>query len=295
MLTFALGNMTVTEICDIRSFEIPLATIFPQSDPRELQTHLHWLEPDFLAQDNVRLVVRSWLLKRNGRNILVDACVGNYKQRPVRPDWHERNDSYWTDTLADCGLQPEDIDIVFCTHLHADHVGWNTKLDNGKWVPTFPNARYVTSRTEYDHWEAETAASELPIGHGCFEDSVLPVMEFGQMDLIAEDFELAEGLVLKSSPGHTPGHMSIEASCENQVGIFCGDAIHSPVQMIQPDWSSAFCSDPIQARQTRLNLLESLCDTSRLLIPMHFGGSGRCQVLRHCDAFLPDFLENSVR
>jgi glyoxylase-like metal-dependent hydrolase (beta-lactamase superfamily II) len=290
MLTFALGNMTVTEICDIRSFEIPLVTIFPQSDPRELQSHLRWLEPGFLAQDNVRLVVRSWLLKRNGRNILVDACVGNHKQRPFRPDWHERDDCSWSDTLAECGLQPEDIDIVFCTHLHADHVGWNTKLKNGTWVPTFPNARYVTSRTEYTHWEKETATSELQVGHGCFEDSVLPVMDSGQMDLVTDEFELAKGLVLRSSPGHTPGHMSIEASCENQVGIFCGDVIHSPIQMIKPDWSSAFCSNPRQAQQTRTNLLESLCDTSRLLIPMHFGGSGRCQVLRHADAFLPDFL-----
>ncbi|MGI9353979.1 MAG: MBL fold metallo-hydrolase [Rhizobiaceae bacterium] len=284
-----LGDMTVTEICDIRSFNIPLKMIFPQSDRRLLRPHLHWLQPDFLDQDDVRLVVRSWLLKRNNRNILVDSCVGNHKQRPARPDWHERNDTSWGNALARCGLQPEDIDIVFCTHLHADHVGWNTKLKNGRWVPTFPNARYITSKTEYAYWEEETAASDAPVGHGCFEDSVLPVMNSGQLDLIADGFELADGLVLNSSPGHTPGHTSIEANCEGQAGVFCGDAIHSPVQMIQPDWSSAFCSDPAQARQTRIDLLQNLCGTSQELIPMHFGGNGRCRVVPQGDTFCPDF------
>jgi len=293
VLSFMLGDMTVTEICDIPSFDIPLAMIFPQSDERVLEQHLNWLEPDFLDQGNIRLVVRSWLLKRNGRTILVDACVGNHKPRRARPEWHERSDSSWSDALAVCGLHPEDIDIVFCTHLHADHVGWNTKLENGKWVPTFSNARYITSRTEYAHWEAETAASDVPVGHGCFEDSVLPAMESGQMDLIADGFELADGLVLKSTPGHTPGHMSIEANYEGQSAVFCGDIIHSPVQMIQPDWSSAFCSDPAQARRTRIDLLESLCGTSQLLIPMHFGGSGRCQVVRQGNAFCPEFKETS--
>jgi glyoxylase-like metal-dependent hydrolase (beta-lactamase superfamily II) len=291
MLTFSIGDMTVTEICDIRSFDIPLTNIFPQSDYQKLESHLHWLEPNLLRDGNVRLAVRSWLLKRNGRNILVDACVGNHKQRPARSDWHERNDTSWTEALADAGLQPEDIHIVFCTHLHADHVGWNTKLENGQWVPTFPNARYITGQTEYAHWEAEIAASEGLVGHGCFQDSVLPVMELGQMDLVTDGFQLADGLVLKLSAGHTPGHMSIYASCEGDTGVFCGDTLHSPIQMVQPGWSSAFCSDPLLARQTRITLLEDLCDTSRILIPMHFGNTGRCHVTRHKDVFMPVFLD----
>ena len=292
MLNFALGDMTVTEICDIRSFDIPLAIIFPQSDHQKLQRYLHWLEPNFLNHGNVRLAVRSWLLKRKGRNILVDSCVGNHKRRPARSDWHERKDTSWMEALAATGLKPEDIHIVFCTHLHADHVGWNTKLENGRWVPTFPNARYITGRTEYAHWEAEIAASEQIVGHGCFEDSVLPVMESGQMDLVTDGFQLADGLVLQSSAGHTPGHMSIDANCEGHTGVFCGDVLHSPIQMVQPEWSSAFCFDQKLARQVRITLLDSLCDTSKLLIPMHFGNTGSCYVKRHEDVFMPVFSDS---
>ena len=295
MVSFKMGEMTVSEICEILRFELALTSLLPSADHRVLQPHRHWLEPDFLHDGNIRLMIRSWLLQRNNRNILVDACVGNHKSRPSRKEWHLRDEASWLGALAAHGLQPEDIDVVFCTHLHADHVGWNTRLYNGNWVPTFPNARYITSSTEYVHWEAQNAIDEIPSGHGSFIDSVLPIMDAGQMELISDGYELAKGLVLQSSPGHTPGHMSIDVNCEGDKGVFCGDVLHSPVQIIQPEWSSAFCTSPDLARKTRVELLERLCDTSHWLIPMHFSGAGRCRVLPHKNAFLPEFAASNNR
>lgn len=287
MVGFNLGDVTVTGITDLPDFQIPLATLFPASDPGQLSGEMDWLSPDFLVNDNVRLPVRSWLLQLDDRNILVDACVGDHKQRPHRADWHERSGGEWLSVLEKCGLRPEDIDAVFCTHMHADHVGWNTRLLDGRWVPTFPNARYISSRTEFEHWQA--AAEGAQATPGCFEDSVLPVMNAGQMDLVDEGWELAKGLVLHSSAGHTPGHMSLEVSRGGQRGIFCGDAIHSPIQILIPDWSSAFCTNPDQARVTRLSLLGSLAESHDLLIPMHFGGTAKCRVKRSGNSFRPEF------
>ena len=291
MSEFKLGHMTVTPITDIDPFSLPLTGIFPTADPDLLSNHASWLQPEFLWDGHIHLAVRSWLLRDDHQTILIDACVGNHKERPLRVDWHQRNDTSWLKALSKAGVQPDDVDVVFCTHLHADHVGWNTKLEDGRWVPTFPNARYITSRTEYEYWERETAAAPAgqPVGHGCFDDSVRPVMEAGQMDLVTDGWELAPGLILESSPGHTPGHLSLCFSRDGTEGLFCGDAIHSPVQMIQPDWSSAFCADPDLARKTRIALLERLADTDTLLIPAHFRGKARCRVLSDGNSFLPKF------
>ncbi len=289
MTSFAIGDVSVTGITDLPDFQIPMATLFPASNPGQLDTERHWLSPDFLVNGNVRLTVRSWLLQVGRRNILVDACVGDHKERPHRKEWHRRNGGEWIAALAKNRLRPEDIDVVFCTHMHADHVGWNTRLENGRWVPTFPNARYVSSRVEFEHWQAETAVKDANAAPNCFEDSVLPVMQAGQMDLVDDGWELASGLVLRSSAGHTPGHMSMQVSRGGQRGIFCGDAIHSPIQMVVPEWSSAFCSDPDQARVTRYALLESLAETDDFLIPMHFGGKARCRVKPVGNAFRPEF------
>lgn len=289
MTNFTIGDVSVTGITDLADFQIAMSTLFPTSVPEQLGAELHWLSPDFLVNDNVRLTVRSWLLQVEGRNILVDACVGDHKERPHRTEWHRRSGGEWIAALARKRLRPEDIDVVFCTHMHADHVGWNTRLEDGRWVPTFPNARYICSRIEYEHWQAETAAKDTTAVPNCFEDSVLPVMQAGRMDLVDDGWELASGLVLLDSAGHTPGHMSMEVSRGGQRGVFCGDAIHSPIQMVMPDWSSAFCSDPDQARETRCALLERLADTQDMLIPMHFGGRAHCRVKPVGNAFRPDF------
>ena len=218
---FLLGDIEVTALTDIGTFSAPLSFVFPDSDAERLRDHSHWLEPLHMDQGHVRLAIRSWLLRDNERTILIDACVGNHKNRPNRPEWHQKTDGHWLNALAGTGLGPEDIDIVLCTHLHADHVGWNTKLEDGRWVPTFPNARYITSEIEYNHWQTmvREAPDPLSIVHGSFQDSVLPVMEASQMDLIQDGCELSHGLTLDLTPGHSPGHLCLNVKRGGSHGI----------------------------------------------------------------------------
>jgi glyoxylase-like metal-dependent hydrolase (beta-lactamase superfamily II) len=246
MLT--LGDLTVTGLKDLPSFDIPLTRLLPDADPAALEG-IGWLGPEALSDGIMHLAMRSWLIRMPGRTILVDTCVGAGKERALRPEWHRRAGAEYLAALAAEGLSSEDIDVVLCTHLHADHVGWNTRLQDGRWVPTFPNARYVAARTDYAHWEAATRADPAT-GHGCFTDSVLPVMEAGRMDLVEDGWDLGPGLTLAEAPGHSPGHLVMHAA-HGPGGVFCGDVIHSPVQLVRPDWSSAFCWDPERSRRTR--------------------------------------------
>ena len=279
MTELALGDLRITGLTDIDSFDVPLTTIFPEGDPASLTEALDWLSPHAYSDGIVHLKIRSWLLRIGGRSILVDTCVGAHKERPNWQAWHRREGQEWLAALAQAGLCPEDIDVVFCTHLHADHVGWNTKLLDGRWVPTFPNARYIVGRAEFEYWQREAATQDR---HGSFADSVLPVHAAGQIDLVDDGWDLADGLSLHLVPGHTAGQMSMRT---REGAVFCGDAIHSPVQLAQPDWSSAFCSDPDQARITRKAMLEELADSDRLLIPAHFPAPGWCRVKRDGDAY----------
>lgn len=278
-----LGALEVQGLADLDRFDIPLSMLLPGADAADF-AGVPWIGGDVLSGDTLHLKIRSWLLRVGGRVILVDTCVGDHKERPRRPDWHRRDGGVLLSALARAGLRPEDVDIVMCTHLHADHVGWNTRLENGRWVPTFPNARYVCGRAEYDHWAADAAAGGD--GHGSFADSVLPVMEAGRMDLVEDGWDLAQGLRLAATPGHSPGHMCIHAS-HGDGAVFAGDAIHSPVQLARPDLSSAFCSDPDAARATRLRLLEDVADSGRWLIPAHFPDPGWIRLARDGSAFRP--------
>ena len=283
MTTLALGDLQVTGLTDIDRFDIPLKTLLPAADPEKLRG-IEWLGPKILKDGILRLKIRSWLLRLGGRVILIDTCVGAHKERPNWPDWHRRDGASWLAALSSEGLGPEDVDIVMCTHLHADHVGWNTQLIDGRWVPTFPNARYICARTEYDFWEQ--VAADGGDKHGSFADSVLPVMETGKMDLVDDGWELARGLELHSSPGHSPGHMCIHAR-HGCGATFAGDVIHSPIQLAFPELSSAFCSDPDQACTTRRRLLESIAGTDHFLIPAHFPNPGWVNVDRDGNGFKP--------
>lgn len=279
MARLTLGTLEIAGLTDLARFDIPLAQIMPGADPAALKG-IDWIGPEVLSDGILRLVIRSWLLRLDGRVILIDTCVGDDKARPARPDWHMRRSGALIAALAAEGLRPEDVDVVMCTHLHADHVGWNTIREDGRWVPTFPSARYVCGRAEYAHWEAAEDR------HGSFADSVLPVIAAGRMDLVEDGWELARGLTLKATPGHTPGHMCVHAD-HGEGALFAGDAIHSPVQLARPDWVSAFCSDPAAARATRLRLLNDLAGSGRWLIPAHFPDAGWIRVARDGAAFRP--------
>jgi len=171
-------------------------------------------------------------VKTGRHTILIDSCLGNDKERPTRPQFHRLRTPYIAD-LARAGIRVEDVDYVMCTHLHWDHVGWNTRLDNGRWVPTFPNARYVMARREFAHWEAVHQRGEETPHRTAFEDSVLPVVRTGQSVLVDDDYALEDGLWFEGAPGHTPGNVVIHARSAGATAVFMGDVIHHPLQLLK--------------------------------------------------------------
>jgi glyoxylase-like metal-dependent hydrolase (beta-lactamase superfamily II) len=283
MSALHLDDLEIIGLTDLDRFDIPLNGLLPDASEEALHG-IDWLSKAAFSDGILHLKIRSWLLKLGGRVILIDSCVGNHKVRPLRPDWHQRDGTAWLTALAATGVAPDDIDIVMCTHLHADHVGWNTRLEDGRWVPTFPKARYICGRQEYRFWEGEHQAGREK--HGAFADSVLPVMEAGRMDLVDDGYDLGTGLTLHAAPGHTPGHTCVHAK-QGPGAVFSGDAIHSPLQLAYPDWSSAFCTDPDRARRTRLALLEDIADSGRLLIPAHFPDPGWTRIIQSETGFAP--------
>jgi glyoxylase-like metal-dependent hydrolase (beta-lactamase superfamily II) len=166
-------------------------------------------------------------------------------------------------------VAPEDVDVVLCTHLHVDHVGWNTRLENGRWVPTFPNARYLIARREWDYWRAAGPAALARTGD-YITDSVLPIFKSGQADLIGEEHMLASDIALETAPGHTPGLTLVRLGSGRREAILCSDLMHHPLQVRYPTWSTHFCVDPDQARRTRIEFFQTHADSGRLVFPTHF-------------------------
>ena len=274
MKTQRIGAFTVDRITESEGPFAPLAFILPGVDMDRLEAHADWLRPGFVdAQDRLVMSFHSYVLKTPRCNILIDTCVGNHKERPLRANWHRQEFGYLA-AMAAAGVQPQDIDYVCCTHLHADHVGWNTSLRDGAWVPTFPKARYVFSRTEYAHWQGEhqralASGVQLP-NQGSFSDSVLPVVEARQACMVDDGFEFDHGVHLQEASGHTPGNCIVHARSQGDHAVFSGDIFHSPVQLINPDWSSRFCHDPLQAAAARHTLAQQMADTPSVLLAGHF-------------------------
>ena len=195
-----IGELTIARAVEMIMPFDP-AAFFPETTPADWAPHRSWLEPDAMdpASGALLFAVQSYLLRTPHHTILIDACVGNHKERPTRPLWHRKTDATYLQALAALEVAPEDVDYVLCTHLHADHVGWNTRLVGGRWVPTFPNARYVFTQKELDAWQGgHEKFSRAPL-----EDSVLPVIAAGQAQLVTSDFALDDQVALEPTPGHT--------------------------------------------------------------------------------------------
>jgi glyoxylase-like metal-dependent hydrolase (beta-lactamase superfamily II) len=238
MLTQPLGEFRIDRVLESEGTFAPAKVLMPQFNPVMLaQAEADaWLRPQFLTADDALVMGFQSFVIRTGRlTILIDGCVGNDKERPQRETWHRRRSSAYLDQLTALGLSPDDIDVVMCTHLHADHVGWNTVLKDGRWVPTFPRARYLFSRTEYEFWEAAhraaLAAGGPPTNHGSFADSVLPVVEAGRAELVGDGHEVCAGVRIDAAPGHTPGNSVIAVQSGGQRALLTGDVIHTPVQI----------------------------------------------------------------
>jgi glyoxylase-like metal-dependent hydrolase (beta-lactamase superfamily II) len=286
MFGFAIGDIAITQIEEFVDPGVPVQFLLPDLPDDVIPANLDWLAPRFLdpATMGVDITMQSWLIRTRHHTILVDTCGGNHKPREHFPVFHQRRSSAWLDNLRAAGVSPEDIDYVFCTHLHIDHVGWNTRLENGVWVPTFPNARYLWSQAEYDH--ARPAGDGADDGeHAIFVDSVLPVVEAGLAQMVGPSFDLDDQIAIETAPGHTPGHSLLRAKSGGQVGLFTGDALHHPLQIAAPDCNSFACADAHQARATRRRILGECADHGHLLVPAHFAAPHVGRITRAGDAF----------
>jgi glyoxylase-like metal-dependent hydrolase (beta-lactamase superfamily II) len=199
-------------------------------------------------------------------------------------------ESKYLERLKEAGVEPDQVDMVMCTHLHVDHVGWNTRLENGKWVPTFRNARYVFSRTDYDHYlKVDSDPKTGPANAGSFRDSVLPVVEAGLSQMIDGAARLDENMEIAPAPGHTPGTIAIKLESRGEKALFCGDILHHALQVYHPEWNSFACGEAVGARKSRREALEHCAGTGARLMPCHFGAPFTCHVDHKGDGFVPRF------
>lgn len=268
------GNVRVTRVEeDVRMVARP-EDWYVDYDAQALAPHLSWLAPHFYSAEHGRLIssLHSWVLRTGSLTILVDTCAGNDKDRPGFPAFHMLDHPY-LERLRAAGVEPEEVDIVLCTHLHVDHVGWNTRLENGRWVPTFPNARYLMSRADHEYFEGAAHPDRTdtkPMTRNTYNDSVLPVVEAGLSCFVNGDECLAPGLSLQPAPGHTPGQVRLDLSSGGALACFCGDVLHHPLQVPLWHWRTRVCVDPEQACVTRREVLQHCADSGALLLPAHF-------------------------
>ncbi len=280
MNTWRIGEVTITRIVEMEvaggsRFILPDAT-------REAALEIGWLAPHFMTPEG-RLImsIHALVIEVGDRRIVVDTCIGNDKQRTI-PNWTNLQTSFLSDLEA-AGFPPDSIDTVLCTHLHVDHVGWNTMLVDGAWVPTFKNARYLMAKTEFDHW---ASATEEKQEYGdVFGDSVQPVVDADLVDLVEMDHQLCDEVRLEPTPGHTPGHVSVKISSKGEEALITGDFLHHPCQMARLDWRSAADNDGDAADKTRREMLASYADGPVLFIGTHFATPTAGHVVRDGDAY----------
>jgi glyoxylase-like metal-dependent hydrolase (beta-lactamase superfamily II) len=265
-----IGEMSLRRIVESEEPLLSPFEVFPDCEPHHLAENLGWLAPRFMdaAAQLLVITIQSFLIRRGGLTILLDTCSGNDKTRK-RPFFDQRSWP-WLDRLRAAGVTPEQVDIVLCSHLHVDHVGWNTRLENGRWIPTFPNARYLISRREWEYWKGDSSPNGLVRTGDYIIDSVLPIFSAGQAELIDETHAFGSDLWLEPTTGHTPGHFALHLSDARQHMILSGDLMHHPLQLRYPDWSTRFCADPATARTTRRDFLARHADTGTLIFPAHF-------------------------
>lgn len=286
-LEFSVGDLTIRRVIEQESPFLAALDLFPSLTPELLTQNRGWLSESGAmgADDRMILCFQSYVVKTPHHTILIDSCIGNHKPR-AWPDWNMKNDDSYMRSLAAAGLGVADIDIVMCSHLHPDHVGWNTRLENDRWVPTFPNARYVFGKREYDYWATQNAKIEVPV----FADSVLPVVNAGRADLVGDDFTIGDHVRIVPTPGHTAGHVAFAFGKGRDEALFIGDMMHSPLQLRHPDLSSTYDIDPQQAAATRRQIMERCCDTETLFCTAHFPSPTIGKIRRRGDAFSCDAL-----
>ena len=282
-LTLTAGDLTIHRLIEQETTFLPALDLFPGLTADVLAENRAWMKQAKAIDDNDVLILcfQSYIVKTPHHTILIDSCIGNNKPRPTRPKWNMKTDDTYMRSLKAAGISVDDIDYVMCTHLHVDHVGWNTRLENGRWVPTFPKARYVFAKGEYDYWTEQHAKAELP----AFGDSVLPIVEAKKAEIVGHDFSIGDHVRLLPTPGHTPGHVAFTFGRGKDDAVFSGDLMHSPLQTRYPDLAPKFDVDPVQAVATRRSFMERYCETDTLCCTAHFPSPSVGKIRRKGNAF----------
>jgi len=282
-LKLTLGDLTIHRLIEQETTFLPALDMLPGLTPEVLAENRAWMQKAEAIDDDdvLKLCFQSYIVKTPHHTILVDSCIGNDKPRPLRPKWNMKTDDIYMRGLAAAGFSVDDIDYVMCTHLHVDHVGWNTRLVNGRWVPTFPNARYVFGRGEFDYWTEQNAKAEVPP----FADSVLPIVEAKRAEIVHDDFAIGDHARILPTPGHTPGHVAFTFGRGKDVAVCSGDLMHSPLQARYPELSAKFDVDQTQAAVTRRRFLERYCDTETLCCTAHFPSPSTGKIRRLGNGF----------
>jgi glyoxylase-like metal-dependent hydrolase (beta-lactamase superfamily II) len=262
-LVWNIGDVRITRIVETVA-AIPPDGLLPGS-AAAVAAHESWLKPHFVdAEGNLLLSIHGLVVESQGKSIVVDTCIGEH----VVPGFEElgSQQSGFLRDLEEAGFPRDQVDVVLCTHLHFDHVGWNTMRDGERWVPTFPNARYLFARLEYEHWQGE---SERPYA-STYADAVTPIVEAGLCDLVETDHRITDEVWLEATPGHTPGHVAVHIESRGVEALITGDLTHHPIQWAEPDLGMPADSDSSEAAATRKRLLAEHADSALLVIGTHY-------------------------
>lgn len=268
MSSFTVGQAEVHRVEELTT-RLPFA-MFNAGDEL-IARNSHWLFPDWVDGDQTwEMVVQSWIVIVDGRVVVVDPCVGNGRSLPGFPLFHMLETPF-IERFAATGIRPDDVDAVFCTHLHSDHCGWNTVLRNGRYVPTFPNARYYIAQREFDRWDSRRPDHRpVKANEGVFERSVLPVVESGLARIITDDYRISASLEVEAAAGHTLGHTALHLSSAGREAWFTGDVFHHPIELLYPELDAHICEDFVQTLATRKRLIAAFIECGALVIPAHF-------------------------
>lgn len=272
-----IGDVTVTRVQEMATITMEVEWLFKDATSANVLRH-RWLQPDFATEaGQLRVNIQAFIIEAGGKRIMVDPCIGNHKQR-ASPLFNML-DNPFIERLTAAGFPPESIDYVLCTHLHVDHCGWNTHLVDGRWVPTFVNARHLFARREFEY----ACSDKGPEQENTYNDSVRPIEEAGLVDLVDFHHHLLDEIWLEPTPGHTPGHCAIRIRSKGVEAVISGDLIHHPLQAAEPGVCSNYDYDGPMAIRTRHAFLDGCVEGSMLLLGTHFAEPTGVRVHRDGD------------
>ena len=279
MNRWKIGDVSITRVIES---ETPWdgTLLLPEATAANVRKERDWLHPTFTDDAGLlRMSIHAFVIASRGKRIVVDTCIGNDKERPI-PEWNRKQWPFLAN-LEQAGYPRESVDLVLCTHLHVDHVGWNTMLRGGRWVPTFPNATYLIGGTEWDFF----STAEEPFLKGPVDDSVRPVVAAGMSQLVDDAHRLTDEVWLESTPGHTPGHFSVRISSRGEEAVITGDLMHHPILCRYPEWDNKFDYDGPRAKKTRRAFCERYADSGVLVLGTHFATPSAGRIRKQDDAY----------